>query len=237
MKTDSAVHIRNKIMCVSPPYTPFIHRCADFEREILRENTTAASNAWRALNIFLTEHMPAYLWDRQQTLPRGCSVTYEQLWNIFEPNDDVVVTDSLGSKEIHVLVTTRKKSTETRRVHRKNAKIELVLWGLEWDPIKRQVERRAWTTDIAAYEGERDILSLPIYPLRFTLTSQEEDTLIAELESRGHRWRKLSMTEIGTHHYKGMAFLFGNERTFVPKSVRFIVFISQNSDYNSLSLL
>ncbi len=190
MNTDAAVHVRKNIMCVSPPYTPFICRCADFEREILREKTVEASNAWKALNFFLAEHMPAYLWQRPQTLQRGCSATYEQLWNIFEPNDDVVVTDALGNKEIHVLITIRQKSSGTRRVRRKNAKIELVLWGLEWDPIKHQVERRAWTTEITAYEGDRDILSLPIYPLRFTFTSQEEDSLIAELQSRGDRWRK-----------------------------------------------
>jgi len=197
-----------------------------------------ASNAWKALNLFLAEHMPAYLWQKQQTLQRGCSATYEQLWNIFEPNDDVVVTDALGNKEIHVLVTIRKKSSETRRVRRKNAKIELVLWGLEWDPIKHQVERRAWTAEIAAYEGDRDILSLPIYPLRFTLTSQEENSLVAELESRGDRWRKLSMAEIGTHHYKGMAFLLNSDRFFVPKSVRFTVSISKKKIVdNGLSLL
>jgi hypothetical protein len=227
MKTDSAVHVRNKIMCVSPPYTPFIHRCADFEREILREKTVEATNAWRALNHFLAEHMPAYLWQRRQILQRGCSATYEQLWNIFEPTEDVVVMDDLGNKEIHVLVTTRQKSSESRRVRGNNAKIELVLWGLEWDPIKHQIERRAWTVEIAAYEGERDILSLPIYPLRFTLTSQEEYSLVAELESRGDRWRRLSMAEIGTHYYKGMAFSLNSERIFVHKSVRFTVSIPQ----------
>jgi hypothetical protein len=228
MKTDSAVHVRNKIMCVSPPHTPFIHRCTDFEREILREKTVEATNAWKALNHFLAEHMLAYLWQREQILHRGCSATYEQLWNIFEPTDDVVVVDDLGNKEIHVLVTIRRKSSESRRFRRKNAKIELVLWGLEWDPIKHQIERRAWTAEIAAYAGDRDILSLPIYPLRFTVTSQEEDSLVAELESRGERWRKLSMAEIGTHYYKGMAFLLNSEEKFMHKFVRFAVSNTQN---------
>jgi hypothetical protein len=80
-------------------------------------------------------------------------------------------------------------------------------------------------------------LSLPIYPLRFTLTSQEEDSLVAELESRGERWRKLSMAEIGTHYYKGMAFLLNSERKFIHKSVRFAVSISQNLWDDGLSLL
>jgi hypothetical protein len=214
VKSHSSIHIRKSIMCVSPPFRPFINRYKDFEKELQGKN----EKAWNSLNFFLREQMSTYLWERSRALDRGGLVSYVELWNVFKPDDDVVVVDTLGNKEIHVLVAIRQES-EMRRQYRKSRKINLVLWGLGWDPIKHQVERRSWTIDIDPYEGDREILSLPIYPLCFMKSEQEEKTLVAGLHIRGIRWRELMRHETGTHHYRGMAFTLNKDGDFVAKFV------------------
>jgi hypothetical protein len=204
-------------MCVSPPYRPFINRYTDFEKE-LQGKSEKATKAWNSLNFFLKEQMSPYLWQSSRALHRGGSVAYEELWNIFKPNDDVVVVDTLGNKEIHVLVAIRQES-EKRTQNRKSRKIILVLWGLGWDPIQHQVERRAWTIVIDPYEGDREILLLPIYPVRFTNSEQDEESLVAGLRNRGIRWRELMRHETGTYHYQGMAFTLNKADQLVAKSV------------------
>jgi hypothetical protein len=233
LKSHSSIHTKENIMCVSPPYSPFIHRYKDFEKVLLQEGSETAAKAWNSLDFFLKEHMSPYLWQSPRTPQRGGSATYEELWNIFKPNDDVVVVDSLGNKEIHCLVAIRKQ-LENRTQYRKHPGVGLVLWGLGWDPVKHQIERRAWTVEIDTYGGSREILSLPIYPLHLTKTAQEEASLVAELRGRGIRWRELMMAETGTYHYQGMVFSLDKTDKFITKSVSWPKSLSSKFGANHL---
>jgi len=152
---------------------------------------------------------------KQSTLTH---ITYNDLWHLFENGQDVTTSDS-NPRVYRVLRCTGGRETlakhglfadlqapayiDTNYLQKSDIRndsfiVECVSFefdGQQYGPVQQ-------IFTIRKYDGEKQITSLPIYPLSFSL---DRDKIRERLIERGRFYLELSRVEHATHkHYMGL---------------------------------
>lgn len=210
LETD--ISVTGNVLCISPPYTPFLKRYALVQAAL---ESSDGQKAWESLDLFLRENAPSYIWRKPEVLERGARISFDQLWTLFSPDDKVVLVDNLNHKQMLQFVSLGQRGTQ----HKNSSDLEIVLWGVWWNPAEARFERKGWELTLESFTGTKAITSLPVYPARY-LDEREEPKLIAELVERGKRWRSLVWKKTSSYNCKGIAFVDGRKQNSSEKLQR-----------------
>ena len=120
-------------------------------------------------------------------------VTYDDLWILFKPGYEVYYPlgyDRAGSTFAAGIVIEADPRMPSRADRRdgKNEFTNVAFWGLESNGIT--MSRDEMSRSIEKYEGERHVMSLPIYPSRYQ-DNKDGGKTRRYMEERGERLYKL----------------------------------------------
>lgn len=127
---------------------------------------------------------------------------FSWIWLLLKPGTDVVVRDGDGELNVYVI-----ESFYGGNQTGWACPYDVLVWNLEFDGqfLTRNVKR----VPIPLFDGERDIHSLPLYPIRFHKGPTDAETLCKELVERGKSYVEVikspSFREYtGRSHFQGV---------------------------------
>ena len=136
------------------------------------------------------------------------AVTYDDLWILFKPGHDAYYNEGQDRTEDFLAAGVIMGTEEERpsRSDRRNGKtdyLRVIIWGLEFNGIK--ISRDKSAVPIESYEGERQVMALPIYPSRFQ-DNKDGGKTRRDMEERGERLYKLVHAQPRQMWYDGNFF-------------------------------
>lgn len=214
-----AIYSGGGIICIPPPYDPFIHKYAEIKDFLNSEfSEELGPKAWLSLDYFMKQNAPKYIWQAPRDFQKGAKISYEELWTLFRPKDRVVVSGVMGNKEILQFISmnislqpnpgppNRPPSPPMFSVQQNykqpvKPSLDVFLWGISRDKYSEKLKLQKYRVLLAAFEGTRSITSLNVYPIRYIENEDDEAKFLEKCQLRGHVWRSLNSVEQGKSYY------------------------------------
>ena len=112
--------------------------------------------------------------------------TFDRLWLLFRPGDDVFVRSKINSElEGYVVLSTYYKEADTTKGTKREAhrRLQVVVWRFAYDGV--QLFRTSKQIEIQEWDGEREMTSLDAFPVEF---QHDKGNAKARLVKRGERF-------------------------------------------------
>ena len=188
------------------PYVHLFQYSTDIRQE-LASQASPSSEVFRdfyALESFLECHVGYGTVWKSLNSGNHTAVSFESLWALFRAGDLLVIQDRLGEKRFFKFTRIEEGLTETR-VRQDFCTAMLVhFWYISWSPGTMRFSQETQCIKIARFAGDREVTSLPIYPLRFESEGARK-SLLADLQSRGKKWSDLVSSPPSCFEYFGRA--------------------------------
>ena len=161
-------------------------------------------------------------------------VTYDDLWILFKPGQDVYsdlgsIGDERANTSLSAGVIIETETVQPTRSERREGKTDFVrvsMWGLESNGVR--ISRDEMSRSIEPYEGERQVTSLPVFPSRFR-DSEDGGETRRYMEERGERLYKLIHAQPRQMWYDGNFFSLSSSK---KRKVRLLCLDQQVSPYS-----
>lgn len=111
--------------------------------------------------------------------------TFEMLWMLFRPGEDVYTNDPDGRRAGYIVHSCEFRDRGDRR---QAVPLDIHLWYLDYDG--RIVGRCMYKITIQPFDGEREITTLRVFPCRY-FDNEDNNRLRQSLEARGERFFKV----------------------------------------------
>ncbi|KAK7972492.1 hypothetical protein PG988_006626 [Apiospora saccharicola] len=206
------VNLDSKPVRLIEPFPIIVHHLSQLE-DILRSpdalDTVPSSHPWTKetkqlvhqqleafLQFFKRPNYTSLIEEEAERHSRGYC-TFRMLWYLLRPGSTVYVSRD-GRLGAHIIAKV-KVDRKIMRPEVTSAKpYEISLWYLDFDG--RHIGRCAVSVSIPAFEGERAIASLKVFPVEYR-DNMDEGKTRKELESMGKRWFQYLLGSQA--HYKG----------------------------------
>lgn len=206
------VNLDSKPVKLNEPFPIIVHHLPQLE-DVLRSpdvvEAVLSSHSWtqdakqlvyRQLEAFLQFFKrPSYtslIEEEDERNVRGYC-TFRMLWYLFRPGSTVYLSRD-GRLGAHIVAKVVVDKKILRPGVTSNKPYEMALWHLDFDG--RHIGRCAVSVSIPAFEGERAITSLKVFPVEYRDNVDDGKTR-RELENLGKQWFQYLL---GTQaHYKG----------------------------------
>jgi hypothetical protein len=220
--THPDVFWEGEVICITAPYRPLVYQYEKIKGALQEDSSFAALQALKSLDYFYEKYVASQARTGQIVpLQPGGSITFQNLWALYNPGDQVLIYDRSRNPRIMTFVSISRdkpkifarmaQDIKPRRGRSGSRKISqdlsMLAWGLDWNPELQIVQRYAWKIKIRKFDGSRLITELPIYPLRYYGEDQKEKALFSDLANRGRLWQKLIRTSGGIYDYDKVAFV------------------------------
>ncbi|KAI9729594.1 MAG: hypothetical protein M1834_006790 [Cirrosporium novae-zelandiae] len=131
-------------------------------------------------------------------------ISFDELWYLFKPGDEVLASGSYYQAYRVTHITGVRHHPNITNIQNRDFHFSkltpVVIHCVYMDFNGKRLGPVSKTFKISKYDGEREILSLPVYPFRF---SKDASSLREELIERGKTFMKL--TEVKHVHYTGIS--------------------------------
>ncbi|KAK5635720.1 hypothetical protein RRF57_011432 [Xylaria bambusicola] len=150
----------------------------------------------------LLDFIDSYISSKQKYLEQDCKrVSFFELWHLFKPGTEVIEAGDKHRQCYRIVKVTSPKhkvSTKYSWFFRSKGRTETTvsIYCVYVDFDGSLVSKKF---DITRYEGQKDVRSLPVYPLRFEYDGGRLRELLIE---RGNKF--LRVLRVGHMHYSGL---------------------------------
>jgi hypothetical protein len=225
---EKGVLIQDNLFCIPYPFALLSGRRDGVKKALDVVSSEEAQQAWKALDYSMVTYSPNHTWISFQKPARGGEITYDQLWALFIPGEKVVVMDLLGSPQVLIFVELDYKFNHMRAPQ----SLVFSVSGIVWNPKRGGICRAIYSVTVLKFLGSRLITSLPIYPIRFASSEEEQFALEKTLSNRGRWWQKVVSGDMTTWTCKGSAILDSyKEKTYPVETLVSCSFARMDLDF------
>lgn len=189
------------------PFSPLYHHLGDVRADIhVDPNATSSQrNEIDALQHFVTEDLPAKLYEDVKCKISQGFIQYKDIWALFKPGDLVVSKDPVGNEDISRIVSVKRERNPRLPAYESGT---ITIWYVKlvkiaWKGGRYKKILTRWR--IESFTGSQKITNLELCPL---WCRDDRDLLRDAAIQRGKLWKKFHEDEPTTMMYVGQALCF-----------------------------